>query len=133
MGYCERVREFTSLANENLPQKPKLMEKKDVEFIRHMVSDEMVELEMAVSITEQADALLDAIYYICDCAVKHGINLDEVFDEVHAANMAKVVDGKLQKDERGKVLKPEDWQPPSVNKVITRQLIDGTWESDGEK
>ena len=41
------------------------------------------ELEEAINNHEQADALVDAIYYICDTAVRHGLNLDPLFSVVH--------------------------------------------------
>ena len=46
------------------------------------------ELEEARDITEQADALVDAIYYICDTAVRHGMNLDRIFEIVHSFDEA---------------------------------------------
>lgn len=46
-----------------------------------------------------------------------------VFDEVHRANMAKVGPDGVRKDERGKVLKPEGWKPPDVERVL-REMED---------
>lgn len=112
MGYTSQVREFTMACHEHLPQKPFLMSKESVAFIRKMVNDEMDELEQANTIVDQADALVDAIYYICDCAVRHGMNLDPLFDIVHGANMKKVVNGKVIRRADGKILKPEGWEPP---------------------
>jgi len=91
-GYSAKVREFSQACNKNkLPTGPRLISIEDVDFIRQMVSDEMQELLEAESSADQADALVDAIYYICDMAARHGINLDPIFDIVHVANMQKVV------------------------------------------
>lgn len=133
-GYCEQVREFTSLQGLDLPTKPTMMDIKAVDFIADMVESEMDELKAAQSVVDQADALVDAMYYICDCAVKMGLDTDPVFALVHDANMRKVTDGKLTKDERGKVQKPEGWYGPEeeIKKEIQRQ-IDGTAQTQGKK
>jgi len=112
MGYTRQVGEFTNACHDNIPQTPVLMSKEAVQFIRKMVNDELDELEVATTKVDQADALVDAIYYICDCAVRHGMNLDPLFEIVHNANMKKVVNGKVIRRPDGKILKPEGWEKP---------------------
>ena len=91
--------------------------------------DNMEELVEARDVTEQADALVDAIYYICDTAVRHGMNLDRIFEIVHRANMQKVVNGRVIRREDGKILKPEGWQDPApfLTAEIQRQQSEGSW------
>jgi predicted HAD superfamily Cof-like phosphohydrolase len=112
MAYVSKVREFAEACNGSLAEKPVELSKDEISFIRIMVNDELTELEEAKDIVEQADALVDAIYYLCDCAAKHGMNLDPLFEIVHRANMTKIVDGKIIRREDGKILKPEGWQDP---------------------
>lgn len=77
-------------------------------------------------VAEQADALVDTMYYIYDSAARKGINLDLVFDEVHKCNMAKCDStGKVRRREDGKVMKPEGWKAPNISTVIESQLSDG--------
>lgn len=130
MGYTNKVCEFTRACQDDLPQQPVLMPPDHIAFIRAMVNDEMDELEEAESITEQADALVDAIYYICDCAVRHGMNLDPLFDIVHSANMMKVVDGKVIRRDDGKIMKPDTWQDPGpkLDTEIERQSKHGSFD-----
>lgn len=127
MGYTEQVREFTKACNDTLPERPQKIADEGIAFIRQMVNDEMEELEDATSITEQADALVDAMYYICDFAVRNGINLDPIFDIVHTANMQKVVNGKVIRREDGKILKPEGWEDPApkLEAEMARQIKEG--------
>ncbi len=129
MSYTKKVREFSQVCNGSLTSKPILISKGAVEFIRKMVNDELDELEESESIVEQADALVDAIYYICDCAVKHGMNLDPLFDIVHEANMGKVVDGKVIRRDDGKILKPEGWTDPHplLEAEVQKQLSEGSF------
>ena len=121
MSYTTQVQQFTEACNDELPRFPQQMTSEGIAFIRQMVNDELDELEAAQSITEQADALVDAIYYICDFAARHGINLDPLFDIVHGANMQKVVDGKVIKREDGKILKPEGWEDPGPKLEVEMQ------------
>lgn len=129
MAFTTMVREFTRACHENLPSAPTALSREAVAFIREMVNDELDELVEAETPVDQADALVDAIYYICDCAVRHGMNLDPLFAIVHQANMGKVVDGKVIRREDGKILKPEGWQRPEplLEKEMARQEREGGW------
>ena len=130
MTYTTAVKEFSDACNDgNLPSTPKLMGVEAVEFIAEMVNDELDELREATDVVEQADALVDAIYYICDTAVRHGMNLDRVFEIVHGANMAKVVDGRVIRRDDGKILKPDGWRDPGPLLVseLGRQQSEGSW------
>ncbi|MDE0701256.1 MAG: HAD family hydrolase [Acidimicrobiaceae bacterium] len=130
MTYTTAVKEFSDACNDgNLPTTPKLMSVEAVEFIAEMVNDELEELREATDVVEQADALVDAIYYICDTAVRHGMNLDRVFEIVHGANMGKVVDGRVIRRDDGKILKPEGWRDPGPLLIteLERQQREGSW------
>lgn len=130
MTYTVSVKEFSDACNDgDNPNTPQLMNATAVEFIVEMVNDELDELREATDHAEQADALVDAIYYICDTAVRHGLNLDRVFDIVHGANMQKVVDGRVIRRDDGKILKPEGWQDPGPLLLVemARQTRDGSW------
>lgn len=130
MTYTTAVKEFSDACNDgDLPSTPQLMSVEAVEFIAEMVDDELDELREAADLVEQADALVDAIYYICDTAVRHGMNLDRVFEIVHGANMAKVVDGRVIRRDDGKILKPEGWRDPGplLIEELNRQERVGSW------
>ncbi|MCH2205359.1 MAG: hypothetical protein MK132_05775 [Lentisphaerales bacterium] len=129
MSYCTEVKQFSDACNDANPTNPKLMTKEAIAFIREMVNDELDELEEATNTIEQADALVDAIYYICDTAVRHGLNLDPLFKIVHRANMQKVVDGKVIRREDGKILKPEGWEDPEpyLRREMENQDKNGSW------
>jgi predicted HAD superfamily Cof-like phosphohydrolase len=77
----------------------------------------------------QADALVDACYFIGGSFVEIGIKPQPLFDIVQAANMAKLgPDGKpIIRPEDGKIMKPEGWEPPEtkLEAEIKRQMTDG--------
>lgn len=80
------------------------------------------------TVLEQADAFVDIIYFILNAASKNGINCDEVFTEVHAANMNKrFPDGTFHRDQDGKIIKPEGWQPADLKVVLNQWYLKGSW------
>jgi predicted HAD superfamily Cof-like phosphohydrolase len=125
----QEVRTFTLACEAALPTTPQLLTPQGVSFITQMVHDELEELSESKSIAEQADAFVDIIYYLMDSAVRHGIDLDPLFNIVHQANLSKIVDGKVIRRADGKILKPEGWKDPEplLHAEIERQLQEGSF------
>lgn len=141
--------------NIKCPTTPSPMNKEEVTFCLKMVLSEMTELAQTVTkshdealklmvnclgtdpseqpknnsteyvIANQADAMVDAWYYMLNCVSKKGIDVSSVFDRVHEANMNKR-DPKTNKfiirESDGKVLKPEGWKPADIVGEIRRQM-----------
>ena len=130
-GYCEAVRDFTGPVIEaqgkEIPQTPQEMSPMAADFLCQMIKDELEEFAQAKSTADQADAMVDIVYYIMDTAIRHGINLDSVFAAVHIANMTKVIDGKVILREDGKVEKPEGFRHPNIENIIEAQKQEGSW------
>lgn len=75
------------------------------------------------NITEVADALVDSVYVLLGTAVALDLPWQELWDEVHRSNMAKVhSDGSIKRREDGKILKPEGWKPPDLHTIILNWL-----------
>ena len=73
--YAKKVKEFTLACNGDLPKYPSVMNQEEKSFIIKMIEDELKELKQAETITEEADALMDIIYYILNSSAKKGLNL----------------------------------------------------------
>jgi predicted HAD superfamily Cof-like phosphohydrolase len=79
-------------------------------------------------IAEQVDAFVDIYYYSLNALSKKGINMEPVFQEVHKANMNKRFgDGKFHRRDDGKIIKPEEWKEPDIDRVIEKMKREGSW------
>lgn len=124
--YSKKVKDFARACGDIAPH-PQLFSPQQIDFLAEMVRDEFDEFKEAKDVVEQADALVDILYYVVHAAAKHGYDLDPVFDIVHEANMKKVVNGKVIKRKDGKIMKPEGWESPEplIAKEIARQINSG--------
>ncbi len=118
--YSKKVKEFVRACVDEIPKTPRKMTSGEKKFIIRMIQDEVEELQVAESLEDEVDALVDIIYYIIDRSIKNGIDLDPIFDIVHQANMKKVVNGQIKRRQDGKILKPENWEPPEP--LIIKEL-----------
>lgn len=76
--------------------------------------EEIDEFAEAVTLDEQADAMIDLIYFALGTLVEMGVRPQALFDIVHNANMQKLFpDGRPHYNEAHKVIKPEGWQDPA--------------------
>lgn len=100
-----------------------ILNSRDLELdLNRMEEDEII--------AEQADAIVDCMYYGLNATAKKGINITSVFNVVHSANMAKKdkETGKFLRREDGKIIKPIGWQPPDIVSEIKRQKKDGSFK-----
>lgn len=71
-------------------------------------------------IVEQADAMIDTIYFALGTLVEMGVQPDKLFQIVQNANMSKLwPDGKPHYNEMGKVIKPTSWENPHKKLQLT--------------
>ncbi len=142
----KRVIQFTEAAGTPFPSEPRVATPKEVDFLCKMVIDETLEILSTVydaddaksqivawvclakdlpkepepTVVSFADGCVDIMIYVMNAAAKLGMDLDKVFDEVHAANMRKIdfKTGKVLRNAEGKILKPEGWVGPDVRKAL---------------
>lgn len=117
----EKVREFHQAFGQRISDNPELPDEAERVLRMKLLIEEFEEYLAAENdddIVEIADALADIIYIVCGTAVSYGIPLDELYNEVHRSNMAKLVDGKVLKNNLGKVVKPEGWTPPDIEGIL---------------
>ena len=109
----EAVRLFHEKFDHPFADKPKYMEADRARARYAWMLEEINEFIEADEIVEQADALIDTIYFALGTLVEMGIKPEALFNVVQEANMSKLwPDGKPHFNEMGKTIKPEGWQDP---------------------
>lgn len=86
-----------------------------------LIQEEFSELKGSLLLADMpsiADGIVDLIYVLVGTAICYGIDVRPIWNAVHEANMKKT-GGGMRED--GKVLKPEGWQPPDVEGLLTKQ------------
>ena len=125
MSMFTDVKNFHVAFEQRVGEKPGLPSKEERELRKKLLAEEYTEYVVAEyqnDLVEIADALADIIYIACGTAVSYGIPLDVIFEEVHASNMAKLVDGKVLRRSDGKIQKPEGWAPPDIEKILKESM-----------
>ncbi len=90
-----------------------------------LIREEFEELKDAMSagnLVLVADACADLLYVIYGTALEYGINIDEIFAEVHRSNMSKLrEDGTPIIRADGKVLKSDRFELPELQPILLKQ------------
>jgi predicted HAD superfamily Cof-like phosphohydrolase len=109
----EDVRQFHVKFNHPHSDSPKLVSEDRAKKRYDWMLEEINEFLEAEDIYEQADAMIDLIYFALGTMVEMGVKPDELFNIVQKANMSKLwPDGKPRYKEDGKVLKSKEWVDP---------------------
>ncbi len=109
------VREFHEKFGHPVATEPKMIDKKRGLARAKWMHEEVSEFLVAEDIYEQADAMIDLMYFALGTMVEMGLEADELFEIVQQANMAKLwPDGKPHYNPKdGKVIKPDTWEDPA--------------------
>lgn len=126
MSYQDDVAEFMIAADQYVGDKPHLNENNEAQAKLYidLIDEEFRELcdgFIRRHIGDIADGGADLVWVIKGLFTTLGINFDQVWKEVRASNMSKVVDGKIQKRADGKVLKPDTYFKPDIERVLKEQ------------
>jgi predicted HAD superfamily Cof-like phosphohydrolase len=119
------VKKFHEAFKHPVNEKPTMLEIGRLIQRNKWVIEELDEAEVAEDVVGQADAMIDAIYFLLGTLVEMGVKPQAVFEIVQEANMAKIFpDGKPRWNEVNKVIKPEGWvaPEPKIEAEIKRQI-----------
>jgi predicted HAD superfamily Cof-like phosphohydrolase len=89
-----------------------------------LIREEFKELMDAIDANdpiEQLDALLDIIVVTVGALHSGGFEGERAWKEVMRSNFDKIdpYSGRVRKREDGKVLKPDNWEPPKLEQYVT--------------
>lgn len=122
MTNYQMVEEFHEIYDCLVNETPTLLKSHEWDLREHLIQEEFDELRKAYAekdIVNFAKELADLLYVCYGTAVAAGINIDKVFEEVHASNMSKLgANGKVLRREDGKVLKGPKYRPPNLNFIM---------------
>lgn len=123
----EMVERFNKeIAGTPIPEVPTKIEGPRKDFCTGVLREEIKEFEDATTLAEQADAIVDLLYYAHGRLLEMGVVGRAAFEEVHAANMRKVR-GELSKRPHAlgfDAVKPAGWQGPDVETLLRFGLRD---------
>lgn len=115
----ELVKSFQEMAEQPIGEFPQSLSKQRCNIRCKWMREEIEEFENSNTVYEQADAIMDLLYYTLGSLVEMGVKPDELFMLVHEYNLKKII-GK-QRDRDGKIMKPCGWRHP--DKEI-KEIID---------
>ena len=126
MSYQNDVTEFMEAADQYIGKKPHLNENNEAQAKLYidLIDEEFRELcdgFLRRHIGDIADGGADLVWVVKGLFTTLGINFDQVWEEIRASNMSKVVDGKVIRREDGKILKPDTYFKPDIEKVLKKQ------------
>lgn len=70
------------------------------------------------NLAAQADALVDLVYFALGTAVMLGLPWQQLWDDVHRANMSKVRGIKPTRGHAADVVKPDGWVGPRTEEIL---------------
>lgn len=120
----EQVKAFQKAFNHPYQNTPTLITPERAEKRMNWIKEEVQEFLDSDNVVDQADAMIDTIYFAIGTLVEMGVKPQELMDIVQHANMSKLwPDGKPHYKEDGKVKKPEGWEDPypKLQAAIERQ------------
>jgi hypothetical protein len=127
MNNQKDVTEFMAAADQYVGTTPHLNEKNEQQARLYidLIDEEFRELcdgFLRRHIGDIADGGADLVWVVQGLFTTLGIDFNKVWEEVRASNMSKVSDnGKIKKREDGKILKPESYFKPDIERVLKEQ------------
>ena len=122
MTNFEKVAQFMKACDQQVVETPQMPDEFTTSLRLHLIHEEVHELVEGIrnrDIVEIADALTDILYVVYGAGHAFGIPLDKCFDEVQRSNMTKVMpNGKVLKNAEGKVMKPDTYEEPNLEKIL---------------
>lgn len=110
------------------PRAPRLLSPEEQELRLTLIDEEVQEFKdalIAQDLPEAADALVDLVYVVLGTAAEMGLPWEELWADVHRANMEKERCKTESDSKRGStadLMKPPGWKPPNGAAIIARAL-----------
>jgi predicted HAD superfamily Cof-like phosphohydrolase len=127
----EKVNEFHKVFGHPAPLRPRFLDKDRAGKRYAWMLEELDEFMESETLTDQADAMIDLIYFALGTMVEMGVKPEGLFSIVHKANMDKLWDdGKPHCKEDGKIIKPDAWKDPG--ELLKAEIYGGNASCEGQ-
>ena len=118
MSMFDDVKAFATKMGFTVGSRPRHLTLRKLDERQNLLDEEVSELSTAISqqnLAEIADALVDIVYVAIGTAVALGLPWEQLWDDVHRANMAK----RAGITSRGPdALKPSGWKGPQTMEIL---------------
>lgn len=125
-----KVKEFMTACGQTVNVVPTIPDEATRQLRHSILVEEVMELQYAETNIDALDAITDILYVLLGTAHAYGLadKLEAAFNEVHRSNMTKVMpDGKVLKRDDGKIIKPDTYEPPNLQKAFELQENTVEW------
>ena len=125
-----KVKEFMTACGQEVNVVPTIPDVKTRIMRYDILKEEADELKHATTLVDALDAITDILYVLLGTAHAYGLadKVEAAFNEVHRSNMTKVMpDGKVLRRDDGKIIKPDTYEPPNLQKVLEIQENTVEW------
>lgn len=121
MTNYEKVKQFMEAFGQEVPARATFPDEETMQLRLKLIAEEVAEFAESVQeqdIVNASKELADILYVVYGAGLAMGINLDQVFHDVHNSNMSKLgADGKPVYREDGKVIKGPNYTKPDLSWV----------------
>lgn len=100
-----------------MPDTPRMLGLEELRYAATVFAEETEELMDATTVGDQADAVIDLIYFAYGRLLEMGVKPGPAFQLVHDANMKKV-SGANKRGDRFEAAKPAGWTPPDWDALL---------------
>lgn len=119
MSHYKDVNEFFEKFDFRKNEKPGHLTKEDIQRRIDFMQEELDEIINAKNIDDIADGLIDLVYVAIGTAIKMGLPWEELWDDVHRANMSKER-GLTKRGYSEDCYKPDGWIGPKTREILKK-------------
>jgi len=112
---------WASILGHRIPDRPERLEPDRKKWALKLLMEELGEFKEAQTLEDEADAMVDLIYFAFGRLTEMGVAPFAAFDLVHEANMAKEPGEKDSRAGSGQpdAIKPDDWDEPDLSTLCS--------------
>jgi len=120
--YVDDIKHMMRSFKQDVPNSPGFPDIDTRNLRLDLIAEEFEELKQASFHKDLAgyfDGIVDLLVVVIGAGVAHGLPLDEGWVEILRSNMSKIpLDGVLKKRADGKVLKPDTYFKPELQRIL---------------